>query len=525
MRLLFGDCVLDLARGELQRSGKPVHIRTKVFEVLRHLIQNRDRIVSRDDLLSEIWRDVTVSDATLSSTMRAMRRAIGDDARKPRYIKTLHGRGYRFVAEVAADNDDSGAPAVPDLHARTPPENLSIAVLPFENLNADPGLDYLADGLPEDIITDISRFKLLTVISRSSSYRYRGSGIDLRQIGEELGVNYVLQGSVRRVGEAVRVSVQLSHAPTTKHLWAERYDRPIAEMAVLQDEILRQIVTSVGPEVALEEFRQATNYPTENPRAVELAWRGRMLIERSRAEGKPDLYAQGMQLAEEAIDLDPQCRNAWHTVALGNLLLAFARAGNDPAAYARRAREGSERLRTLDRSDHRAPMLLGWLAYVERDLTRAEMQLALAHDLNPNCTMTLTMMGVVATAMDRAQDGYDAVARAIRLSPRDYWLAFMLASQAFACFALERYDEGVVLAQRAIQLQPHAPANHIVLAACAACTGDLPAAGEAIRRQREINRELLRRYETGEQSPYTNPAIAERYLAAVRGAIRADKAA
>ena len=520
MRLTFGNCVLDPSRGELRRDGEAVHVRAKVFDVLGYLCLNRDRVVSRDELLSHVWPDVTVSDATLSSTIRAMRRAIGDDARNPRYLKTLHGRGYRFVADVGVEQElgdiaaEAGAPG-------QQAENVAIAILPFENRNAEPGLDYLAEGLPEDIITDISRFKLLTVIARNSTFRYRANAVDIRQVGKDLGANYVLQGSVRRVGDAVRVTAQLSHAPTTKQLWADRYDSPIETMAVLQDEIVRQIVASVWPEVTLEEFRQASSYPTESPRAVETAWRARMLMERSRTEGKQELYAEGMRLAEEAVALDPQCRNAWHIVALGNTLLAFARVGQETGEFASRARQAVEMLRSLDRNDHRAHMMLGWLGYIERDLTQAEMHLSLAHDLNPNCTMTLTMLGVVATALGRAQDGYDAIARAIRLSPRDFWLGFMLASQAFACFALDRFEEGVVLARRAIQVQPHAPANHLILAGCLAVTGDLDGAAAAIRRQRTINEPLLRRYENGEQSPYTNQAISERYLSAIRTAIAA----
>lgn len=524
MRLLFGSCALDLGRGELRRDGQPVHTRAKVFAILCHLARNRDRIVSRDELLSEIWPDVTVSDATLSSTMLAIRKAVGDDAREPRYIKTLHGRGYRFVGEVTVEEDPTEAVAVSAIRAGVPPENLSIAVLPFENRNADAGLDYLADGMPEDIITDLSRFKLLTVIARNSSFRYRGGTSDSKQVGQELGVNYVVEGSVRRIGEAVRVTTQLNHAPSGKQLWANRYDSPIERISELQDEIARQIVAAVGPQVALEELRQASNYPTENPAAVEQSWRARMLMERSRSEGKPELFAKGMRLAEEAVQLDPQCRNAWHTVGLGNLLLVFARLGKDQDAMARRAREAMEKLRALDPGDHRSHMLLGWLNYLERDLQLAEEELTLAHELNPNCTMTLSMMGVVATSLGRAQDGYDAVARAIRLSPWDFWLSFMLASQAFACFALERFDEGVALARRAIQLQPHAPANHLFLAACLVEVGDLAAAGAAIRRQREINEALLQRYASGEQLPYRDPEVSDRYRSALRRAIAAADA-
>ena len=511
MLLAFGDCVLDLERRELLRNGVVVHTRPKVFDVLSCLVENRDRVLSREELLTLGWPGLTVSDATLSSCILSVRRAVGD----PKFIKTLRGQGFRFVAEVTQQGVSASAPARTG-HARD--ENLSIAVLPFINLNGDTKFDYLADGLAEDITTELSRFKAFTVIARNSSFQYRGSANDVRKIGAELQVDYILEGSIRCAGDAFRATAQLIHAPTTRHIWAERYDDQVDRLFALQDDILQRIVANIAPEIALEEFRRASGAHTDDLRALEMAWRARALLDRGRTEADAKLYGQGMNLAEEAAALDPQCRHAWWTISFANFVLAFARAGDQLQTWLKRAREAAEKLRALDRNDHRAYLSLGWISYIERDLERALTDLTQAHELNPNCTMTLTMMGVVETSSGRAEVGYGHIDRAIRLSPRDLWLGFMFAAQAFACFALEKFEEGAELSRRAIQRDAHAPANHIILAACLTENGELDAAAAAIRTQRGIGGNLLQEYLERKRLPFKDEKLAMRFADALHAA-------
>ena len=522
MQLSFGDCHLDLERRELHRAGAPVHTRAKVFDVLSYLVANRDRVLSRDELLAHSWPGLTVSEATLSSCIRSVRRAIGDDGGDPRFIKTLRGRGFRFIAEVTPQGESGSGQAAP-AHARD--DSLAIAVLPFANLNDDPKLDYLADGLAEDITTELSRFKAFTVIARNSSFLYRGPANDIQKIGAELQVDYILEGSVRCTDAVFRATAQLIHAPTTTHLWAENYDGRIDDLFALQDEISRKIVANIKPEIDMEEFRRASAPHGGGLRAQEMAWRARALLDRSRTEGNPALYGEGMKLAEEAAALDPQCRQAWWTIAVGNFLLGFARAGNDPTVPLTRSREAAEKLRALDRNDHSAYMSLGWISFTERDFERAITNLDQAHALNPNCTMTLMLMGVIATSTGNAEAGESHLRRAMRLSPRDLWLGFMIAARGFACFALERFDEGADFARQAIEREPNAPANNVVLAACLAESGDLEGAAAAIRAQRRINEKYLAENLEGKRSPFQNPIWSKRYATALRRAAdAADRA-
>ena len=215
MRFEFGNCVLDPERRELTRDGALVHTRAKVFDILFHLIDHRDRVVSRDELLGHVWPNVTVSDATLSSSILSVRRAIGDDGNGAGYITTLRGQGFRFVAKVAVVEPEANGR---NLAAVGIDDGPAIAVLPFVNLNDDPALDYLADGLAEDITTELSRFKAIKVIARNSSFQFKGRGGDVRRIGRELRVDYILEGSVRRIDGKFRASAQLILATTAKHL-------------------------------------------------------------------------------------------------------------------------------------------------------------------------------------------------------------------------------------------------------------------------------------------------------------------
>lgn len=518
MRLIFGDCVLDLERQEFYRGGALLHIRAKVFNILSFLIANRDRVLSRDELLAHGWPGLTVSDSTLSNCIVSLRRAIGDDVRNPRFVKTLHGRGLRFIAEVTVEEAD--APAVP-VHARG--DSLSIAVLPFANLNGDPKLDYLADGLAEDITAELSRFKAFIVIARNSAFQYRGPANDIQKIGAELRVDYILEGSVRCRDDAFRATAQLIHAPTARQLWAGNYDGRIDRLFALQNDISQAIATNIMPEIDMAEIRRAsdsraTDSNAGNLRAQEMAWRARALLDRWRAEADLTFYDEGVALAEAAAALDPRCRQAWWTISFANYVRAFARQGDNPEALLARAREAAEKLRMLDRNDHSAYMSLGWVNFIERDFGRAVTNLDQAHALNPNCTMTLMLMGVIATSSGNPQAGFDHLGRAMRLSPRDLFLGFMLAGQAFSCFALARFEEGVEISRRAIEREPHAPANHIILAACLAEIGDLANATVAIRAQRRINEPLLRQYLSGQRLPFKDATVAERYTAALRRA-------
>jgi TolB-like protein len=238
----FSDHTLDVERRELRRGYDLVAIEPQVFDLLVYLLQNRDHVVSKGDLIATVWGGRIVSDSTLTSRINAARKAVGDSGEVQRLIRTIARKGFRFVGEVraqpageaartAAAADEMPKPPRPSLPL---PDRPAIAVLPFTNMTGDLAQDYFSDGISEDIITALSKLRWFFVIARNSSFIYKGKAVHLKQIGDELSVGYVVEGSVRKVGERVRITAQLNDVATGSHIWAERYDRDLVDVFAVQ---------------------------------------------------------------------------------------------------------------------------------------------------------------------------------------------------------------------------------------------------------------------------------------------------
>jgi TolB-like protein len=280
--LLFENYALDIDRRELRHGAVTVPVEPQVFDLLAYLIKNRERVATEDDLIAAIWGGRIVSESTLTTRINAARSAIGDNGAEQRLIKTLARKGLRFVGAVQEETKPEMLTEVGagDAAAQQPkpelslPDKPSIAVLPFANLSGDPQQDYFSDGITEDIITELSRFSELLVIARNSSFQYKGKAVDIRQVGRELGVRYVLEGSVRRSGERIRFMAQLIDAMTGTHRWAERYDRELREVFALQDEVARTIVVILVAHVNRAETERALLKPPAAWEAYEYYLRG-----------------------------------------------------------------------------------------------------------------------------------------------------------------------------------------------------------------------------------------------------------
>src|SRR5262245_54329323 len=281
----FADFEIDVARHELRRAGAVVHIEPQVFDLIVHLVKNRDRIVSKDELIEAIWQGRVISEAALSSRISAARRALGDSGNDQSLIRTLHKRGFRFVGDV---EDAAAAPApgtraaaaqaaakdapqlVPRAEPLPLPDKPSIAVLPFQNMSRDPDQEYFADGLTEDIITGLSRQRWFFVIARNSSFTFKGQAVDVRDVAAQLGVRYVLEGSVRKAENRVRVTGQLIDAANGNHLWAARYDREFAGIFALRDEITTRFIRSCRPQTLVAEAARGRRKPPQSIDAWDL---------------------------------------------------------------------------------------------------------------------------------------------------------------------------------------------------------------------------------------------------------------
>lgn len=306
----FNQLTLDTEQFRLSLSNVSISIEPLVFDLLVHLIKNRDRVVTREELLDSLWKGKIVTDAALAVRVKDARKAVQDNGSSQSVIKTIHGRGYQFVAvvrQLSSDDIFKNLEETSSDDASPLPKMPSIAVLPFYNMSDDPEQHYFSDGIAEDIITALSKIKNLRVITGKPSSTNAEQSVGLRKAGDEQGVQYWLEGSVRKSGNRVRVSIQLIEASTGLHIWVERYDRELEDIFAVQDEIMREIVMAL--DVQLREGEQARFWSsgTNNLKAWECVRLGA-----SDALGaNPETKLQAKALFEKALELDPDYSNAW----------------------------------------------------------------------------------------------------------------------------------------------------------------------------------------------------------------------
>jgi TolB-like protein len=274
----FEDFSLDTGRRELRRGSESVPITPQAFDLLEYLVRNRDRVLSKDDLIASIWDGRAVSESALTTRINATRCAITDTGDEQRLIRTVPRKGVRFVGVVREErNHEAGPGAKLDQPALPLPDRPSIAVLPFSNMSDDREQDYFAEGMAEEIITALSRCSWLFVIARNSSFTYKGKAVDVRQVGRELGVQYVLEGSVRRGGERLRFTGQLIDATSGAHIWADRFEGNLNDVFGLQDQFTESVVAAIEPKLQLAEIARLKSRPTANLCAYDLLLRAQQL--------------------------------------------------------------------------------------------------------------------------------------------------------------------------------------------------------------------------------------------------------
>ena len=325
VQFVFAEHTLDIDRRELRRGAEPIAVEPQVLDLLIYVLQNRNRVVTKDDLIASIWGGRIVSDATLTSRIYAARKAVGDDGHGQKLIRTIARKGLRFVADVhtQANGHDAAPPSeAPVEDARKPShrssphsERPAIAVLPFDNMCGDPAQEYFSDGISEDLITALSKLRRFFVIARNSSFIYKGKAVHMKQVAEELGVDYVVEGSVRRLGDQVRITAQLNDVITGSHVWAERYDRDIADVFAVQDEITEAIVAAIEPEIYAAENFRTLRKPPERLDAWDLLMRALSHYWRVTRQDNAETQA----LLEKAIAIDPNYGQALGLLATSHM--------------------------------------------------------------------------------------------------------------------------------------------------------------------------------------------------------------
>lgn len=488
MRFIFTDCVLDPDRRELTRGSESIAIGPQVFDLLVYLVRNRDRVVSKDNLLDAVWNGRIVSESTLTSHINAVRKAIGDSGGEQHLLRTVPRKGFRFIGEVTEahcpEQSSSEMPSDPARPALALPTKPSIAILPFHNLSGDPEQAYFADGIVEEIITALSRVRWLFVIDRNSSFTYQDRTVDVKQVGQELGVGYVLEGSVRKAAGRVRITGQLIEATTGAHLWAERFEGTLDDIFALQDQIATSVVGAIAPQVELAEIERAKRKPTASLNAYDCYLRGLAHVHR----GSRESIQQALTLFHRSIELDPEFAAA-HAMAawcyfwrkVNGWMTDRPREVAEGARLAHRAVElGRDDAVALTRGGHA-------LAHLAGDLDSGIALLDRAVFLNPNLASAWFLGGFLRTWHGESDSAIEHFERAMRLSPVDPEFYRMQAGVAMAHLFAGRFDKASAWAEEAYTNLPSFLMAVSIIAASRALAGRPDEARRAMEHLRALD--------------------------------------
>jgi len=485
LRYFFEEYAFDTDCRELHRGADVVSIAPQVFDLLEYLIRNRERVVSKDDLIKAIWNGRSVSDAALTTRLNAARTVIGDSGEEQRFIKTLPRKGFRFVGQVREAREVAGpnpgdapesAPAIPD--------KPSIAVLPFANMSGDPEQEYFADGMVEEIITALSRFKWLFVIARNSSFTFKGKAVDIKEVGRRLGVRYVLEGSVRKAAGKVRISGQLIDAITGAHIWADRFERDLTDVFALQDEVTVAVVSAVQPKLLQTEIQLATRRRPENLTAYDFFLRAVPQFYLPTREG----VAETLRLARRALELDPRFGFVAALAGLCHMRNVVWGYAIDPQFERKEAIRLMRLALSIDDSD---PETLACAAIIsafmvsdsEREIEMADRAVA----LNPNSYSAWAGRGHVYRIAGLPEEAVRSFERAIRMSPADPRQHFTFVEMGYALIELRRFDEAIVAGKKAQRQSPSFVGAYRCLASAFAHPGRDAEAREAAARVLECD--------------------------------------
>jgi TolB-like protein len=479
----FGSMELDLAKVELRDNGQPVSVEPQVFALIAYLAEHRDRMVSRDELFEKLWEGRVVSDSALSSRIKSARRALGDDGRTQAIIKTVHGQGLRFVANVQVRH--AGAVAVPTGSSEEPEKvapdpgaditpRPSIAVLPFRSTGAAEEWSTIADGLPHDLITELARLRWLFVVARGSSFRLRGDDLDPREIGRLLGVRYCLSGAVEVSGSHLAITTELVDTRAGDVVWGERYTGNVQDVHAMRDEIRASILTSLEIQIPLHEAGRARLISPDNLDA----WSAYHL-------GLQHIYgfnrrdnALAAKFFSRAVEQDATFARAHAGLSFVHFQTAFLRHTDDVAGAIRLARDYAQRGVDIDPLDPFVNFTMGRTYWLEGDLDRSLAWLERATSLSPNYAQGIYAQAWTELMADTTTSARRHVDLAMQLSPLDPLYYAMLSLRGLTHIATGDDQAGAEWAERGAR----APGAHALIAMIAAAAQSLAGNDEHARR-------------------------------------------
>lgn len=532
-RVCFGTFEVDLRAGELRKSGLKIKLHHQPFQVLALLLERPGEVIRREEIQEKLWGSETVVDFEqgLNKAMNRLRDALGDSAENPRFIETFPRCGYRFIAATVPEVSQgekrqsflrrSGfalAGAVILLTAAVlfgvdaggvrrklfsrpsaSSQIRSLAVLPLTNMSGDPEQEYFADGMTEELITELSQVSSLKVISRTSVMRYKGSSKPLPQIGRELGVDGVVEGSVVRSGGRLRVNVQLIHAPSDLHLWAKSYEKNVQEVLTLQRDVAQAITAEIQANLTPKQRTRLTTTRTINPEAYELYLKGRYHWSKRTEDG----LKRSLDYFQRAIDLDPT-----YAVAYSGLADTYIVLGNNSFLPGKetypKAKAAALKALELDGSSAEAHASLGQVMFeFDRDLERALNELQIATNLNPSYALAHYVYGYRLAEMGRNEEGAREIEEARRLDPLSVRIT---ANIALIHYWGRHYDQAIIEARKALELEPNDDGTHTRL-------------GEVYLQKGMLKEALAEHWSSFSPEERTRRGFADPYLARVYAAM------
>ena len=504
----FGEFVVDLRAGALRRGKTALPLRAKAFDVLVYLIGKRGEAVSKSELIDGVWKDVIVTENSLAQCIKDVRQALGDDDQA--IIKTVPKRGYLFaasVSELADRTEPASITPSPPL-----PDRPSIAVLPFTNMSGEPDQEHFADGISEDLITGLARIHWLFVIARNSSFAYKGRTADVKGIARQLGVRYLLEGSVRRAGQQLRITAQLVDGTTGAHHWAEHYDRQLGDIFALQDEITQNVAGAIEPRLLAAEGIRALSHANPDIGAWELVARARTYFWRM-TPGDCETAIGALNRAVEAYpDYAPARSLLSFCLVFGSHMGWIDHVQSLPAGERHALRAIS-----LDDRDPWGHIALAYLALMERRTEEAIAGFRRAVEMNPNSaaahsflSLGLAFAGVDVEAIQHGE-------AAIRLSPIDPEMARTLGGIGVAHYLAGRFDEAIRVTAESLQLRPGFHGGQRLHCASLAQAGRIDEARGLMAKMRAEQPQLSAKW-VRMNVPYQTPELMERFLAGLRKA-------
>jgi TolB-like protein len=461
----FGSFILDAQRGMLLREGRPVAVSSKGLRLLEAFLASPGQALTKTELMRAVWEDAAVEESNLSVQIAALRKQLGPTADGGEWIATVPRVGYRFIGLSVQEPARETAAAKPSPADRE--HRPSIAVLPFTNLSGERDQDYLADGITEDIITALTRFRWFIVIARNSSFAYKGKSLDAKEMAQELGVRYLLEGSVRKSGQRIRISAQLIDAASAKHIWAERYDLELTEVFAVQDEIAERVAGAIEPELLKSEGAQAGARHTGNMTAWDLVRRGTWHFHQVTREN----HLKARELFLQASELDPELPEA-------HIWLARVTAGIVPYGWSQNPvadlQEGLEAALKAVQLDERNPYTHYALAIVSVFSERFEQSTSAARKaigISPSFALGHFVLGMALLFSGRASEAIAPLEYGLRLSPYDpqnfVWFNVLALARLFS----GRAEAGLEAAARGLQVRPKWRTSLEVLVCCYAALG------------------------------------------------------